>query len=746
MKRLDNPVNHKQKNLQKMLRRVKPDSNHWAIFDQLNKESRDHELTGESFQLEAMGGGDPKSNDGIVFDALTNLDRKDDLTTENRFTLEALVLPAERPVVDVVGGRIAIAQLTSRWSAFGQGKTRKAIENCMDSVGRIQLASGQHLGTGFVVGDGLLMTNRHVAEIFSTGSGCDVQFVPDSAATDFKSEIGSDKTEISLFSKVMMIHPLWDMAIVKLKERSPKEHRKPWTPLPLLTRDPAEFQGKPIAVIGYPGEDKSRPFDPEYNSIQRKVFRDTFSKKRLQPGILGEREEVQFCGRAFETITHDSSTLGGNSGSAILLIPDNPNDGLQVIGLHFAGAYLKNNYAIPIADIAKDKMVADLGLSFTSAGQIDSKYERFWQKTDSMKERKMDESNHLRNNPSSSDAKKVTWTIPLEVTVSLGQVECPVAASPTSNKGNVDSNSQSLLSEGLWGDTTEYPKPKWKWFEGAILAQKKHSSQTDFWRAAQSAALASLLVYEEGSFVEKVGAEDWNLNTQFIEAGNTQCFIASSKKMILISFRGTQNYRHWMGNFDLWPVKADYGKVHRGFYNAFDAVKGKLEKSIKRLGDLPLVLTGHSLGGALATVAAAEWNSMYNINRVLTFGQPAVGRGDFQKFFREHYDKNFFRFVNNSDIVTRVPPNYWHVGSKIYFDADGDAQSVGPQVEAVEGTSPAGMLSMDEYYDLQSELLQHERQFAPQNGEQVSAEGANLGIRDHSLDQYIGKIRKQING
>ena len=65
--------------------------------------------------------------------------------------------------------------------------------------------------------------------------------------------------------------------------------------------------------------------------------------------------------RQVQAITHDCSTLGGNSGSAVIDLATG-----HVIGLHFAGAYLKANYAVASFDLAADKRVVDAGVNFAN--------------------------------------------------------------------------------------------------------------------------------------------------------------------------------------------------------------------------------------------------------------------------------------------------------------------------------------------------------------------------------------------
>jgi triacylglycerol lipase len=89
--------------------------------------------------------------------------------------------------------------------------------------------------------------------------------------------------------------------------------------------------------------------------------------------------------------------------------------------------------------------------------------------------------------------------------------------------------------------------------------------------------------------------------------------------------------------------------------------------------------TGHSLGGALAVLAAAHLLAEgHRVNGLYTFGQPRVGDETFATECVNRLAKQYFRFVNNNDTVTRVAPRvlgYAHTGEVRYIDTDGQIQA-----------------------------------------------------------------------
>ncbi len=183
----------------------------------------------------------------------------------------------------------------------------------------------------------------------------------------------------------------------------------------------------------------------------------------------------------------------------------------------------------------------------------------------------------------------------------------------------------------------------------------------------------SMLVYvRDESFVQAVLARSGLTLVHYHQQDdtNTQYFLAANDDFAVLVFRGTEvaERRDIVTDIKVARVAAGKtGKVHKGFKEALDSVWRELEARLSSLSDdLPIWFTGHSLGAALATLAAERFD---RTRAVYTFGSPRVG----DQAFRDHYPVKAYRFRNNNDIVTRVPPRgfYAHVGEIRYIDHRG---------------------------------------------------------------------------
>ncbi len=199
------------------------------------------------------------------------------------------------------------------------------------------------------------------------------------------------------------------------------------------------------------------------------------------------------------------------------------------------------------------------------------------------------------------------------------------------------------------------------------------SMQNAYWlgRAAQ-------LAYKSGDEV-KAEVENWGLGQfEFYDVMDSQAFMAGNDDMLILAFRGTESMQDAMTDIDIDLVGGPVGKVHEGFSTAVNYIWREIWKFIRNdRNDRPLWVTGHSLGAAMAALAVARLrlNKDIPVNGLYTFGQPRTGDEEFAKAFNADFESRTFRFVNNNDVVTRVPfrvLNYKHIGTFKYFDADGD--------------------------------------------------------------------------
>jgi hypothetical protein len=129
-----------------------------------------------------------------------------------------------------------------------------------------------------------------------------------------------------------------------------------------------------------------------------------------------------------------------------------------------------------------------------------------------------------------------------------------------------------------------------------------------------------------------------------------------TRSMIVLAFRGTQvsSIRDISSDLRAHLVAAPGGgRVHAGFLAAFEKVRERLEASLANYPELPLYITGHSLGGALALVATRYLGSD-STGATYTFGCPRAG----DDAFFTPIKTPIYRLVNAADGVTRIPFGY----------------------------------------------------------------------------------------
>ena len=169
----------------------------------------------------------------------------------------------------------------------------------------------------------------------------------------------------------------------------------------------------------------------------------------------------------------------------------------------------------------------------------------------------------------------------------------------------------------------------------------------------------------------------------------------TGKNLIVIVFQGSQEPQDWMTNFNFKDDDFEgRGKVHGGFKQAlklfFKVIKKKdltkinlpltILEDIKNINEnSQIILTGHSLGGALATMAGCylyEKGIKKENLEVYTFGAPPVGTKEFTKYY--HDKINLFRLVNENDVVPKLDKitNLFHLGTEIVLPSnDGEVHA-----------------------------------------------------------------------
>ncbi len=178
---------------------------------------------------------------------------------------------------------------------------------------------------------------------------------------------------------------------------------------------------------------------------------------------------------------------------------------------------------------------------------------------------------------------------------------------------------------------------------------------------------AAMLAYSDPDEIEKSCKAAGFKTVEFFSHDCTQCFVAARKEYVFVAFRGTQAptpgqpwhevVRNWMTDFDMPLLPGPgAGRTHKGFQNALSDVWQPVETLLKKLRQqVPsrgTWFTGHSLGAGLATLAAVKDS---NPAGIYTFGSPRVGNAAFGKWFDSSFGAKAWRFVNNRDIITRVP-------------------------------------------------------------------------------------------
>ena len=179
------------------------------------------------------------------------------------------------------------------------------------------------------------------------------------------------------------------------------------------------------------------------------------------------------------------------------------------------------------------------------------------------------------------------------------------------------------------------------------------------------------------SYGGKYGKVDYGIckKVKPFKTDNVDGYFCDYKDKFLIVFRGSTGEADWIDNFN-FKLRDDFFdikniKVHSGFLNQYYKVCYQLKHESINKNDI--IVCGHSLGGALATLCSLHLINEFPEKKIrcYTFGSPRVGNRKFKKLFDSLFINRTFRFVYNNDTVCKVPLSimkYYHVKAKFILN------------------------------------------------------------------------------
>ncbi len=282
--------------------------------------------------------------------------------------LEALVKMQGRPVIRLTDQPIDINDpILEEWV----GKlalVATELPKLALSVGRID-ADNLHQGTGFVVGPGLVMTNRHVIEGFAAplpSANRPERWLFERRATINFSPGGSDVSNEFLIQDVVFSgpdqisgdprinHDELDLALVVVEQTNAAGTSLP-QPLALGQSANQTNLNSALFLVGYPAAPATFPKDDNGHFRRdvveriRQLFGMDFGRCYLSPGLVEQSVNLFTQGARPISFSHDATSLGGSSGSCLFSF----GGVMNVVGLHYGGDWLRENFAHDLAHISK---------------------------------------------------------------------------------------------------------------------------------------------------------------------------------------------------------------------------------------------------------------------------------------------------------------------------------------------------------------------------------------------------------
>lgn len=199
-------------------------------------------------------------------------------------------------------------------------------------------------------------------------------------------------------------------------------------------------------------------------------------------------------------------------------------------------------------------------------------------------------------------------------------------------------------------------------------------NKSNSWDRALMAASASKWAYEDRKTANPNFKSLGFTTHKFLDIDGAQAHLCSNKSIALIAIRGTEPSQvgDLLADLNTIPKRHGPGFVHSGFRHEARKLWADIWAFALKNKNREIIVTGHSLGAAMSTYIAQElsWHGLENIE-LYTFGSPRLGSNDFV----EAMDIPHWRFVNNNDGVTCVPPlvlGFRHHGELKYINHYGN--------------------------------------------------------------------------
>ena len=201
----------------------------------------------------------------------------------------------------------------------------------------------------------------------------------------------------------------------------------------------------------------------------------------------------------------------------------------------------------------------------------------------------------------------------------------------------------------------------------------------EFWKTSLMCIDVCQASYADGEPARQIVRQyvlDYDEFKQFSVGTSQATCIKTQNHEYVVAFRGTDDLQSAVLDAKAWQTDSTTdGDVHYGFKQYLDNIHDLVLKWIESYSVLEqkkrIIVTGHSLGAAAATIFITRLIKLGYKNVCLyTYGSPRVGD---RKWSRQFDNIEAYRFVNNNDIVTRVPFGGWyrHVGKLFYVNYKG---------------------------------------------------------------------------